>query len=59
MPQYEVRVLREERLVVEARSTDEAAQSAKRMVDRDPDLKLLGVVRIDLLEPTIPEGQAA
>lgn len=59
MPQYEIKVQREERLVVEAPSTDEAARAAKAMVARDPALKLLGVVRLDLLEATTTEGNAA
>jgi hypothetical protein len=59
MPQYEIKVLREQTLVVDVPSTDEAARVAKTMVARDPALKLLGVVRLDLLEPTAPQGEAA
>jgi hypothetical protein len=59
MAQYEIKILREQNLVIEAPSTDEAARVAKTMVARDPALKLLGVVRLDLLGPTAPQGEAA
>lgn len=59
MPQYEIKTLREQALVIDAPSIDEAARVAKTMVARDPALKLLGVVRLDLLEPTTPEGKVA
>lgn len=59
MPQFQIKVQREENLVVDAPSTDEAARAAKAMVARDPALKLLGVVRLDLIETTAPEGEAA
>lgn len=59
MPQFQIKVQREENLVVDAPSTDEAARAAKAMVARDPALKLLGVVRLDLITTVTPEGVPA
>lgn len=59
MPQYQVRVLRVQTVVLEAPSTDEAERLARTLVARDPDMKLLDVIRTDLLEPTTTQGQSA
>lgn len=51
MPQYQIRVQRVITTVIEAPSVLDAAAVAQNMVLRDPGLKLLDVVRTDLIEP--------
>lgn len=51
MPQFQIRVQRVISAVVEAPNVEAAAEVAKTMVSRDPALKVLDVVRTDLLEP--------
>lgn len=59
MSQYLVTVQRKNQIVIEAPSTEEAATIAKAMVSNDPNMKLLGVVRTDLLEEPLPQGAIA
>lgn len=59
MPQYQIRIQRTETMLIESPSVEQAARMARSLVSADKALKLLDVVRIDLVETETEEGKTA